>query len=195
MSHVGLVDPNHATLRLAERLVHMLQRGGFTATYKYAVLVALLDLCMELSNAAGAPPTTITTRQLADKVIELYWPHCTPYAEHGVLRQNTCTRVTTTGKHDTQAEILRLLLQFRDRCEASRTPSLARARAAAGPAAWCSGALSAIPSRAASPWIVRPRSVLSDSQCQKKDASSRAWRTGMAVFDVLHSTRSVSRQS
>ena len=34
-------EPDQTALRLAERLIQLLDRGGFTATYKYAVLIAL----------------------------------------------------------------------------------------------------------------------------------------------------------
>src|SRR4051812_44277992 len=99
-------DPDRGAIRLAERLIQLLGRGGFTATYKYAVLIGLMDLCMELTGATGAPPEMITTRQLAEKVIELYWPQCAPYDDKvGVLRQNSSKRVTEAGKVGTQAEI------------------------------------------------------------------------------------------
>jgi hypothetical protein len=120
-------DPSKSALRLAERLIQLLDRGGFTATYKYAVLVALMDLCMERTSATGLPPDMITTRQLAEKVIELYWLHCAPYdSERGVLRQNG-------GKRGTQAEIIKHIVQFRRRVRVDSAASLplSRARAAA----------------------------------------------------------------
>ena len=49
-------------------------------TYKYAVLLALIDVCLEHTQNSGAPPEMVTTRQLADKVVELYWPHSVPFA-------------------------------------------------------------------------------------------------------------------
>lgn len=122
-------------LRLAERLIQLLDRGGFTATYKYAVLVALMDLCMEQTTAKGVPPDVLTTRQLADKVIEIYWPHSAPYsAEVGVLRQNSSRRRTQDGKRDTQAEIIRHIQRFREHSCANPAASLSlvRARRAAG---------------------------------------------------------------
>ncbi|MCK6587387.1 MAG: HNH endonuclease [Polyangiaceae bacterium] len=125
-------DLAQSALRLAERLIQLLDRGGFTATYKYAVLVALMDLCMELTGATGLPPDVITTRQLAEKVIELYWLHCAPYdGERGVLRQNI-------GKSGSQAEIIQHILQFRRSVDANPAASLplSRARAAASPGAF-----------------------------------------------------------
>lgn len=122
-------DLEGTALRLAERLIQLLDEGSFTATYKYAVLVSLMDLCMELTSASGSPPTTVTTRQLAEKVIELYWPHCAPYGERGVLRQN---------RQGSQAEIVGRILRFRERLDTDPAASvpLATARAATTPEAW-----------------------------------------------------------
>jgi hypothetical protein len=125
-------EPDRTAIRLAERLIQLLGRGGFTATYKYAVLIGLMDLCLELTSATGLPPDMITTRQLAEKVIELYWPHCAPYEDTcRVLRQNT-------GKGDTQAEIVRHIVEFRAAATVNPAASLplSRARAAAAPGAY-----------------------------------------------------------
>lgn len=40
-----------------EKLLQILAQGGFVATYKYAVLLGLIDLCIE----SGTPPTSVTT--------------------------------------------------------------------------------------------------------------------------------------
>jgi len=46
----------------AEKVLELLEDGRFTATYKYAVLLALMDVCLERTQASGAPPDTFTTR-------------------------------------------------------------------------------------------------------------------------------------
>lgn len=74
-------------LALAERVLAILDEGGFSATYKFALFTAILDLCIEKTTVYGTPPETLTTRQLADKVVELYWSHVTPYGGVGTLRQ------------------------------------------------------------------------------------------------------------
>jgi len=98
-----------------QRLLSLFDEGRFTATYKYAVLVGLMDLSMELTTATGAPPEVITTRQLAEKIVELYWPHCAPYAEKGVLRQN---------RQGSQAEIVKRIQSFRERHHAEPAASI-----------------------------------------------------------------------
>lgn len=99
-------DPRGA-IGFAEKVLELLDEGRYTATYKYAVLLALLDLCLETTSSSGAPPETVTTRQLAGKVVELYWPHAITFAGQSppvVLRQNT------TG----QAEIGSTIRRFRE---------------------------------------------------------------------------------
>ncbi|MGE3511720.1 MAG: HNH endonuclease domain-containing protein [Vicinamibacterales bacterium] len=90
----------------AEKVLELLDEGRYTATYKYAVLLALLDLCLEHTHSSGAPPDMVTTRQLADKIVELYWPHTLPFvgvASATVLKQNA------TG----QADIISAIARFR----------------------------------------------------------------------------------
>ena len=67
----------------AEKFLELLDEGRYTATYKYAVLLALLDVCLERTQSSGAAPETVTTRQLADKIVELYWPHTDPIRRSG----------------------------------------------------------------------------------------------------------------
>ena len=91
------------TLPFLEKVLQVLAQGGFSATYKYAVLLGLIDLCVE----AGHPPTSITTAQLARRVVELYWPQVRPFpATRGVLRQNR----GSLGK------IAELILAYRQSC-------------------------------------------------------------------------------
>lgn len=98
-------------ITLAERILGLLDQGKFTATYKYAVLLALVDLCLEHTSKTGMPPEVLTTRQLAEKIIELYWPHTVPYTSPsttGLLLQNA-------GARHAQAEIISHINRFRQR--------------------------------------------------------------------------------
>jgi 5-methylcytosine-specific restriction endonuclease McrA len=92
----------------AEKMLELLDEGRYTATYKYAVLLALIDVCLERTQASGGPPDLITSRQLADKIVEIYWPHTVPFAVHP---QATVLRQNTTG----QAEIVSAIIRFRER--------------------------------------------------------------------------------
>ncbi len=63
---------------VAERVIAVLDEGHFTSTYKYAVLLALLDLCLEKGTEAGPTGLALTTRELAEKVLAIYWPQVRP---------------------------------------------------------------------------------------------------------------------
>ena len=68
--------------------------------------MAILDLTIE-KTTAGGPPTSLTTRELAEEIVELYWPHASPYEPvRRVLRQGG-------GHADHQAEIVRAIARFR----------------------------------------------------------------------------------
>jgi len=99
---------DRGAITFAENVLQLLDRGGFVATYKYAVLLALIDLCLEGTTKTGQPPDMVTTRQVAEKVVELYWPQTRPFTAHGVtsavLRQNT----------GSQAKIVSDILRFKE---------------------------------------------------------------------------------
>lgn len=95
-------------IAFAERVLGLLDEARYTATYKYAVLLGLVDLCLEGASETGEPPAILTTRQLAERVVEIYWPHTMPFVQAGsasVFRQNV------RG----QAEILSDIAAFRSR--------------------------------------------------------------------------------
>jgi hypothetical protein len=101
-------DPRSA-IAFAERVLELLDEGRYTATYKYAVLLALIDVCLERTQTSGAPPQAITTRQMAEKIVEIYWPHSIPFAGQAppnLLRQNA----------GGQAEIVTAIVRFRSKC-------------------------------------------------------------------------------
>lgn len=101
------VDPRGA-IGFAEKVLELLDEGRYTATYKYAVLLALIDVCLERTQASGAAPEMVTTRQLADKVVEHYWPHSMPFAG---LAPIAVLSQSTSG----QAEIVSAIMRFRER--------------------------------------------------------------------------------
>lgn len=67
------------TVVFAERLLAVLDEGRRTSTYKLAVLLGLIELCFEKTRKDGDPPEMVTTSELAEKVIELYWRQAVPY--------------------------------------------------------------------------------------------------------------------
>ena len=116
--------PDRGAIAFAERLIALLDEGVFTATYKFAVLLALLDVCLERTSASGEPPASVSVADLARRVTELYWPQTNPYAGlvgPAVLRQNS------SG----QAEIVRAIQRFREKNAPDPSATLTTARAAA----------------------------------------------------------------
>jgi hypothetical protein len=74
-------------------LQRLLDEGSFTASYKFALLRALADLALLKGDDDGGS-LTLTTREIAEKFVELYWRQVAPFpalsqGEHEVLHQNT----------------------------------------------------------------------------------------------------------
>ena len=85
-------------LGFLQNIQRLLEEGTFTATYKFTLLLALADLCVEQGTDTGEA-LCINTSLVAEKFIQYYWPQTLPYihptassASSGmgaVLRQNT----------------------------------------------------------------------------------------------------------
>ena len=98
-------------------LQRLLTEGGFVASYKFALLLALADIAVEMGDDSGAPlhvPLTV----IADHLIRLYWRQVILHPTGQVLHQNT-------GK---QAAIVNLVRQASERY--SSLPALMRDRRA-----------------------------------------------------------------
>src|SRR5271166_4876372 len=91
-------------IQFLTRFQRLLNEGSFVSTYKYALLMSLADLSVELGGE-NDQALEIETNQIAEKFVEYYWRQSAPYfgSERAVLRQNT-------GK---QAGIVNLLHQTR----------------------------------------------------------------------------------
>lgn len=60
------------------RLQRVLEEGSFTASYKYALLHAIADLCVTEGDDGGGP-LTLPTRRIAERFVELYWRQVLPF--------------------------------------------------------------------------------------------------------------------
>lgn len=82
-----------AQLAFLSKLQRLFAEGDFTATYKYALLISLADLAVELGADDGRE-LLLTTRQIGERFIHLYWRQATPYGtgkpstEPNILSQN-----------------------------------------------------------------------------------------------------------
>jgi hypothetical protein len=83
-----------------ERLLAVIDEGRRTATYKLALLMALMDSCAEGVSSLGAAPSEISTRSLARYVARLYWPQLRPFpAARGPLDLRQITNKSATIIH------------------------------------------------------------------------------------------------
>ena len=75
------------------KLQRLLSEGDFTATYKFALLMALADVAVERGHDE-VRELDIPMRDLAEKFVDYYWQQTMPYgqtrsADNGVLSQNS----------------------------------------------------------------------------------------------------------
>jgi 5-methylcytosine-specific restriction endonuclease McrA len=91
-------------------MLMLLAQGSLTTTYKYALLLSIMDICLE-GAGKGLPPTTITTRQLSERMVDIYWHH-TDIFDKSVLYQGTNRHGTKA--HRSQAGILTEISNLRE---------------------------------------------------------------------------------
>jgi len=114
--------PPEEQVRFIANIERILSEGSFVATYKYALLVALVELAIERGDDSNRT-LELPIRDIADKFAELYWRQAAPYEADGVsgvgfvLHQNT-------GK---QAGAITRLARLREDLKGSRS-TLAEAR-------------------------------------------------------------------
>ena len=90
------------------KLQRLFAEGDFTATYKFALLIALADLAVELGDDSGEA-LELGHRGIAAKFIELYWQQSAPYSTG---RSGTSQEVLVQNS-GTQAAIITAIAEFR----------------------------------------------------------------------------------
>ncbi len=112
---------NHPeVINFAERTLVMLDEGSFSSTYKFAVLLGLMDVCIERTSHTGDTPDVITTWQLAERVAALYWRQTSPLDfenNANPLNQNT----------GTQAAFVSLIFKFQEQYNLSPFSPISKA--------------------------------------------------------------------
>ncbi len=103
-SYVAELRPVDA-LTLAERVLEVLGPGVVTTTYKFAVLAALIDLCLEKTRPNGAPSIAFELSDLARRVLELYWGQAAEFTGFA-QRPRVPRQLWTRGE---QAEVLTVI--------------------------------------------------------------------------------------
>ena len=117
MNPSGAPSPEEQLTFLA-RIQRLFAEGDFTATYKFALLIAMADLAVELGADDGAE-LVLDQQTLGRKFIELYWQQAAPYGlgdgASAVLAQNV-------GE---QAAVVKAIVEFRRAYPASTRQSAA----------------------------------------------------------------------
>jgi hypothetical protein len=117
-----MTEPQRPTaeqqLSFLQQLQLLFDEGEFSSTYKYALLLALGELAVEIGDDSGLR-LRIPINRIAEKFVEFYWPQSAPYIGTGsgeteILYQNL-------GQ---QASVISCLRQLRS----SEVATLAQAR-------------------------------------------------------------------
>lgn len=107
------------TIAFAERVLMLLDEATTTSTYKYALLLSIMDICMEQTSQSGESPDVISTRKIAEHVAGLYWSQTLPFDDApSELSQNS-------GR---QAKIVSEISKYQHRNHLSANASFRNAR-------------------------------------------------------------------
>jgi len=77
-----------AQIAFIRDIQRLLEEGQFVASYKFALLLAIAELCLERETEADGT-LKLPLRDIAARIIELYWPQVAPFRGESVLSQNT----------------------------------------------------------------------------------------------------------
>jgi hypothetical protein len=114
-------------VRFAERILELIDSAHMASTYKMATLMALIDVVGESVDRHGAPPTSVSGKQVARRVIELYWPQTAAWAAGDEQPRHL--------RQAPQRDIAQRLAEYRSSHHLGARASLAEARAA-DPSGW-----------------------------------------------------------
>ena len=81
-------DGAASQLAFLQDLQRLLDEGQFVASYKFALLMAIAELCLEREPEPDGT-LKLPIRDLAARMIELYWPQVAPFRGEVPLHQNT----------------------------------------------------------------------------------------------------------
>jgi hypothetical protein len=101
----------------AERLLLVIDEGRRTATYKLALLLALIDACAANADDRGRAPAVLHTRTIAHHVVALYLPQVRTYLSGGEPRH--LDQITSR-----RSAVFRAILALHVRADAARCRSL-----------------------------------------------------------------------
>lgn len=91
-------------LEFLSKLQRLFSEGDFTATYKFALLISLADLAVEMGQDDDRE-LDLPFKSIGLKFVQLYWQQVAPYAGQGVLVQNI----------GLQAAVIKAIAEYRGR--------------------------------------------------------------------------------
>jgi 5-methylcytosine-specific restriction endonuclease McrA len=106
---VSIAPSPEEQLAFLTKLQRVFAEGEFSSTYKFALLIALAELAVEVGQD-NAEPLPLSNQNIACKFIDLYWQQAAPYsvqligAVPGVLVQN----------NGAQAAVIKAITDFRN---------------------------------------------------------------------------------
>jgi len=89
-------------IQFLQQIQRLFNEGEFSATYKFALLLSLAELAVEVGNDSG-DQLDISSTAIADKFAELYWRQLADYSSGqanttaAVLHQNRGTQAAVVG--------------------------------------------------------------------------------------------------
>jgi 5-methylcytosine-specific restriction endonuclease McrA len=95
-------------IAFGSKILGLLDEASFSTTYKFAVLLALIDRVSEGVSARGRAPGSLRTSSVAERVFELYWPQTAPFE-----RGESAVRLSQSGRGE--AAIVRRLSVLREK--------------------------------------------------------------------------------
>ncbi len=96
-------------LAFLAKMQRLFSEGDFTATYKFALVIALSDLAVEQGRDSDVT-LRFSYTDLAQKFIDLYWNHTVPYAR-ATAGTSSMVLIQNLGQ---QAAVVTAICQFRE---------------------------------------------------------------------------------
>jgi len=84
-------------IRFLTNLQRILSEGRFSATYKFALLHSLADISVQRGDDSGSA-LEVTTSEIAEHFVRLYWHQAKPYSDSGILQQNRGAKAAVISK-------------------------------------------------------------------------------------------------
>ena len=97
-------------LNFLNNIQRLLREGDFSATYKFALLRALADLCVE-NEPRKDGSLTISIKNISEKYVNYYWPQVVPFVSVNSSYDPSILQQNSSG----QAKIVSLIKDYKEK--------------------------------------------------------------------------------